>query len=46
VYERFHLSLSDEDAVLLIQHLIDASLTAKMAAIADIVHDWAQALRS
>jgi phosphatidylinositol 3-kinase len=46
VHERFHLYVSDEEAVLLMQQLIDASLSAKVAQIVDLMHDWAQALRS
>lgn len=44
--ERFHLSLSDEEAVRVMQNVIEASISAKMAAIADWAHDWAQALRN
>ncbi|VDP07739.1 unnamed protein product [Soboliphyme baturini] len=43
--ERFLLHLSDEEAVQYIQQLIDVSISAKMAAIADIMHDVAHYLR-
>jgi len=43
--ERFLLNLSDEEAVQYIQQLIDVSISAKMAAFVDIVHDMAQYLR-
>jgi len=45
VQERFLLNLSDEEAVQYIQQLIDVSISAKMAAFVDIVHDMAQYLR-
>lgn len=42
---RFNLDLNDEEAVMLMQRLIDASISAKMAVLADWAHDWAQAFR-
>lgn len=46
VQERFLLHLSDEEAVRSIQQLIDDSISAKMAAFVDMMHDVAQYLRA
>uniref|UniRef100_A0A5S6Q949 Phosphatidylinositol 3-kinase catalytic subunit type 3 n=1 Tax=Trichuris muris TaxID=70415 RepID=A0A5S6Q949_TRIMR len=43
--ERFLLHLTDEEAVQYMQQLIDVSISAKMAAIVDMMHDVAQYLR-
>ncbi|KRY20820.1 Phosphatidylinositol 3-kinase catalytic subunit type 3 [Trichinella patagoniensis] len=43
--DRFFLRLSDEEAVYHLQHMIEVSINAKMAAIVDLMHDIAQFLR-
>uniref|UniRef100_A0A915JDD3 Phosphatidylinositol 3-kinase catalytic subunit type 3 n=1 Tax=Romanomermis culicivorax TaxID=13658 RepID=A0A915JDD3_ROMCU len=46
VQERFLLHLSEEEAVKAMQQLIDDSISARMAAFVDMMHDVAQYLRA
>ena len=42
VQDRFHLELTDEEAVRYMRHIIDISITATMAALLEQMHKLAQ----
>jgi len=42
VQDKFRLDLSDEEAVQYLQALIDESVNAIMASLAEHIHKWAQ----
>ena len=45
VRERFHLELSEEDAIVYFGNVIEGTLTAFAPVVIDILHEWAQAFR-
>ncbi|KAG5981252.1 hypothetical protein E4U55_003145 [Claviceps digitariae] len=46
VRERFHLELSEEEAILYFGNVIEGTLTAFAPVVIDKLHEWAQALRA
>ncbi|PHH60907.1 hypothetical protein CDD81_1068 [Ophiocordyceps australis] len=46
VRERFHLELSEEEAIVYFGNVIDGTLTAFAPVVIDKLHEWAQALRA
>ncbi|KAF4124697.1 phosphatidylinositol 3-kinase [Geosmithia morbida] len=46
VRERFHLELSEEDAILYFGRVIDDTLSAYAPVVLDKLHEWAQAFRA
>lgn len=46
VRERFHLELSEEEAIVYFGNVIDDTLTAFAPVVIDKLHEWAQALRA
>lgn len=46
VRERFHLELTEEEAILYFGRVIDDNLTAFAPVVIDKLHEWAQAFRS
>ncbi|KAG5928175.1 hypothetical protein E4U53_002735 [Claviceps sorghi] len=46
VRERFHLELSEEEAILYLGNVIEGTLTAFAPVVIDKLHEWAQALRA
>ena len=46
VRERFHLELSEEEAILYFGRVIDDTLTAFAPVVLDKLHEWAQAFRA
>ena len=46
VRERFHLELSEEEAILYFGRVIDDTLTAFAPVVIDKLHEWAQAFRA
>ncbi|KAK0390852.1 hypothetical protein NLU13_0355 [Sarocladium strictum] len=46
VRERFHLELSEEEAILHLERVIEDTLTAFAPVVIDKLHEWAQAFRA
>lgn len=46
VRERFHLELSEEEAILYFERVIEDTLTAFAPVVIDKLHEWAQAFRT
>ncbi|OAA48578.1 Phosphatidylinositol Kinase [Metarhizium rileyi] len=46
VRERFHLELSEEEAIVYFGNVIEGTLTAFAPVVIDKLHEWAQALRA
>ncbi|KOS22507.1 Phosphatidylinositol 3-kinase vps34 [Escovopsis weberi] len=46
VRERFHLELTEEEAILYFERVIEDTLTAFAPVVIDKLHEWAQALRA
>ncbi|KAG6032292.1 hypothetical protein E4U41_007264 [Claviceps citrina] len=46
VRERFHLELTEDEAILYLGNVIDGTLTAFAPVVIDKLHEWAQALRA
>ncbi|KAG6231345.1 hypothetical protein E4U26_006944 [Claviceps purpurea] len=46
VRERFHLELSEEEAIMYFGNVIEGTLTAFAPVVIDKLHEWAQALRA
>ncbi|QUC20051.1 uncharacterized protein UV8b_04292 [Ustilaginoidea virens] len=46
VRERFHLDLSEEEAIVYFGNVIEGTLTAFAPVVIDKLHEWAQALRT
>ena len=45
VQDKFRLDLSDEEAVQYLQALIDESVNAVIASLAEQIHKWAQVIK-
>jgi len=46
VRERFHLELTEEEAILHLERVIEDTLTAFAPVVIDKLHEWAQAFRA